>query len=523
VRLGAELARQGQIDEGITELEWAYQLNPDDNRVVEALVRQYLDTGKNAQALSLAQAHLDRRPDQALPHVLLGMVHVSLKDKDAAEKAFQQALSIDPGAAAAHNGLAVLATQNKELKVAERYYRQALEYRPGDNQTVLNLITLKRMQGDKNAIGEILEEAIAARPQATGFKLMLGRIYMEDGEVGKTLNILEGVEATTNTQNANVIGLRSEAQLAAGRFSEARRSLKELLDLAPETAAIHFYLAQVAQGLNERAIMREELNKASQIDAKYLPAKMALARMAVEDRQIDTAKTLMAELEGKVENDNEVFILTKAQLAELSNDLPTAITGYQKLFDINPGSGHLLRLTRAQWRHSGQATSLQNLQNWVRDHPDQTLVQHDLAQRYIALQRHEEAVDIYTAILKVDRDDALALNNLAGLLIDTRPTAALDYAQRVYTLMPEDPAVMDTLAEAMLAMKDVVGAQRMVDRALAKQPENPDFLYRKAQVHAAAGERNLAMEVLDGILGSDGQFTQRDRAGALRKRLNREN
>lgn len=488
IRLGNLLAGQGQVEASLLQLEQAYESEPDNGRVVETLVRQYLSAGENDKALAVAEKHLALNPNRPLPHALMGMVFMSLNDNEAAEEALQRALNIDPSATSIYNGLAALAIRGEELDTAEQHLRKALSYRPGDYQTVTNLVTLKRIQGKQADIANILEEAVDVEPRVE-FQLRLGRIYLDDNEPQRTLDLLSNVQGSNNTQKANLLGLRAEALLAVGQYSDARQALNELLVLAPKTAVVHFYLAQAAQGLNERVVMREELETATQLDANYLPAKIALARMAIEDRDIAVAKQWLAELEGQVKPDNADVTLIKAQLSELTNDLPAAITAYQRLFDRNPSASALLPLTRAQWRNGDKDIALTSLQSWTEANPRERLVKHDLALRYMALQRNDDAVATYTALIKNEPEDALALNNLASLLTVSKPKVALDYARRAYALFPEDPAAIDTLSGAMLANNDIVGAQRMIERALAKEPNNTAFLSRQEQIQRVSGQR----------------------------------
>jgi putative PEP-CTERM system TPR-repeat lipoprotein len=519
IRLGEELGRQGQVQSGLKALQEAYRLDPDNSRVVETLVRQYQRAGQPQQALNLAREHQQHHPDQALPHTLVGMVHVSLKDSDAAAKAFRRALSIDPATTSALNGLAILAIRNKQLDVAQQHYQTALDYKPGDYQTVMNLVTLKKMQGDQAGLGSVLEQAVSANPQAIELRVMLGRVYLAVGEAKRVIELLDGITATNRIQQGNLLGLRSEAQLAARRFGQAQISLSELAKLAPEDARVQFYLAQANEGLNDRAKMREHLNMAARFNPDYLPAKLALARGAVEDRETAKASKLLAELEGKIAADDVVYVMTKAQFAELNNNLPAAIADYKHLFDLSPNSANLLRLSRVQWRNGDKDSALKALQNWLAEHPGHLRVQHELAQRYISQQRIAEAIALYEDIIKSDADNALALNNLASLLVDSKPKAALAYAERTYALMPQDPAVMDTLAGAMLAVQDTSGAQRMVERSLARQPENPNFQYRHAQLYAAMAENAKALDLLTRILATEQPFSQRAKAQALREQL----
>lgn len=519
IRLGEELGRQGQVQSGLEALQEAYRLDPDNRRVVETLVRQYQRAGQPKQALSLALEHQQGHPDQALPHALVGMVHVSLKDSGAAAEAFHRALSIDPATTSALNGLAVLAIRNKQFDVAQQHYQTALSYKPGDYQTVMNLVTLKKMQGDQAGLGAVLEEAVSANPQAIELRVMLGRVYLGVGEATRVIELLDGITSANRVEQGNLLGLRSEAQLAARRFAQAQISLSQLAKLAPEDARVQFYLAQANEGLNDRAKMREHLNMAVRFDPDYLPAKLALARAAVEDEETDKASKLLAQLEGKIAPDDIVYVMTKAQFAELNNDLPAAIANYKNLFELSPNSANLLRLSRIQWRNGDKDSAQAALQNWLNEHPQHLRVQHELAQRHISQQRTDAAIDTYQVIIEIDEDNALALNNLASLLVDSKPEAALAYAERTFALMPQDPAVMDTLAGAMLAVQDTGGAQRMVERSLARQPQNPDFQYRQAQLYAAMAENAKALDLLNRILATEQPFSQRAKAQALRERL----
>jgi len=518
-RLGEELSRQGQMQSGLAALQEAYRLDPDNSRVVETLVRQYLSAGESEQALALAQQHQKNHPGEALPHALLGMVYVSLKDSDAGAKAFQRAISINPATTSAHNGMAVLAIRNKQFDAAEQHYQAALKHRPGDYQTVMNLITLKKMQGDLAGLGAVLEQALSVNPQATELRIMLGRVYLNVGEAGRVIDLLAGFESSNRIRQANILRLRAEAQLAAGQFRQALVSLTALAKLAPQDARVQLSLALANEGLNDRPQMREHINKSARIDPDYLPAKLSLARVAVEDKDLAKAESLLAELDSHAIAADPMYLLTKAQLAEAKNDLPAAIAAYQQLFDLVSSDTNLLHLTQAQWRNGDKETALKALQSWVQTHPGHRKAQHMLAQRYVSLQQTEPAITVYETLLQSDAEDALALNNLASLLIDTKPDAALAYAKRTYALMPQDPAVMDTLAEAMLAVQDTTGAERMVARSLAKQPQNPNFQYRQAQVFAAMGEKAQALNILSQLLATDRQFSQRGRAEALHQQL----
>ena len=95
--------------------------------------------------------------------------------------------------------------------------------------------------------------------------------------------------------------------------------------------------------------------------------------------------------------------------------------------------------------------------------------------------------------LEKEPGSANTLNNLAWLYATSpppyfKPEAALELALRAASLEP-DPTILDTLAEAYYANGQADQALKTIQRALLKQPHNPDyFLGQKKKFETALGE-----------------------------------
>jgi tetratricopeptide (TPR) repeat protein len=118
--------------------------------------------------------------------------------------------------------------------------------------------------------------------------------------------------------------------------------------------------------------------------------------------------------------------------------------------------------------------------------PENAALYEGLAMLYHQMEQHEAAIRTYEQILAIDPDRAVALNNLAWLLI-TAPEEhlqnhprALELAKRAVELEPT-PEFLDTLAEAYYVTGHVDEALRTIQKALSLATENRAYYERQLE------------------------------------------
>lgn len=108
-RRGVALIELDRTDEAERAAVEYLRLAPDDWHAHYTLARVLRTRrGRRTEALWHAERAVALAPDDADAHNLLGVVHRSLEDRDAAADAYRRALSIDPGHALARSNLALL-------------------------------------------------------------------------------------------------------------------------------------------------------------------------------------------------------------------------------------------------------------------------------------------------------------------------------------------------------------------------------------------------------------------------------
>jgi Flp pilus assembly protein TadD len=142
---------------------------------------------------------------------------------------------------------------------------------------------------------------------------------------------------------------------------------------------------------------------------------------------------------------------------------------------------------------------------------DPTFAPVHVAMGVLAERRGNKGVarDHYLNALNHDRDNVIALNNLAYILADNfgEDRQALDYAMRAYQLRSNDPRIMDTLGYILVKNERPQDALNLLQQAHTLLPEIPVVAIHLAQAKIALGDkaaaRALLEEVRDNTTGDD--------------------
>lgn len=121
-----------------------------------------------------------------------------------------------------------------------------------------------------------------------------------------------------------------------------------------------------------------------------------------------------------------------------------------------------------------------------------------LAVTYEQERRYAEANDAYRQILAHDRNDIIALNNLAYNIAarEGHPDEALPLATRASTLAKGNPTIDDTLGWVHHLLGNTEEALRLLAPAARALPQNADVQLHAAAAYAAAGRMEEAAKAL---------------------------
>ena len=173
----------------------------------------YLGEDQEEKAIARYEDLLEVNPNQAQPHMLLGIIYEKQKRYDKSEAHYRSALEVNPGFAATANNLAFyLANQNKEIDEALRLARMAKEKLPNSPYVMDTLGWVYYKKGlYGSAIGEF-SDCLARIPETPAVIYHLGMAYYKNGDAQKAGVELE--KALGLDENSN--GAAEARQVLAG-------------------------------------------------------------------------------------------------------------------------------------------------------------------------------------------------------------------------------------------------------------------------------------------------------------------
>jgi Flp pilus assembly protein TadD len=133
---------------------------------------------------------------------------------------------------------------------------------------------------------------------------------------------------------------------------------------------------------------------------------------------------------------------------------------------------------------------------WRASQPRDAFFVTHLAETAAQAGQRELAETHYRQALALAPDHVGVLNNLADLLVSSRPQEALTLAIRAATQAPAEPAVLDTLASAQAASGQLDAALSTQQRAVAFAPGDPRLRLHLGRLWLDKGNKDKAREQL---------------------------
>ena len=236
--LANALLLKGQIDEAIGQYQEAIRLNPDHAEAYYNLGTALLLKGQTDEAIRQFQEVLRLKPDHAEAHYNLGNVLGSKGQTDEAIRQFQEAIRLKPDHPLAHYNLGNAFLLKGQMDEAIRQYLEALRLNPNHAEAHYNLGTALGSKGQTDEAITQYQEAIRLNPGNADAHYNLGLALASKGQTEEAIRRFEGaLKVKPNYPEAhNHLGL---ALVRKGQTDEAIRQFQEALRLKPDYVAAH--------------------------------------------------------------------------------------------------------------------------------------------------------------------------------------------------------------------------------------------------------------------------------------------
>jgi putative PEP-CTERM system TPR-repeat lipoprotein len=541
--MGAALVRAGSLEEGLAYLERSVAATPNDVNARLDLAEAYLAAGRTAAArgllASLPEGSASER--SRLLTVIASTAgqprseaHAAIEGLAAANPAdsamlriagaylaadgeiarglelLRAAVSAGPRDVNARLALATIEGQSGNLPAAEQQLQAVLEIEPANQRAHLGLARLAMARGDLPGATRRLEQAIGSDPSAVEARLQLSRLALAQADAKRGRALLDQAAEAGGNQ-PRVLNAVGEALLRAGDAAAALERFSAAFAAGLPEAGVNAARAQVA--LERFSDARRTLAEVLRMRAGWPPAVELLAALDVRDGQVDDAVRRVEALRAS----NVRAPLVDEMLGDVrarAHQWPEADRAYGRALAADP-SGRVALKRFAARREGGLAGPAQPLEEWLAREPRDLLVRRALAESLQSGGRLAEAVAEFERVLEAAPRDVVALNNLAWVYYRQEDPRALGTARRAFELAPAVPEVADTYGWLLVESSEVAKGLPILENAARIKGEQAEIQYHLAVAYARSGQRERAVGTLEPLLERGGEFPARAAAERL--------
>jgi putative PEP-CTERM system TPR-repeat lipoprotein len=516
-QLGLTHLSMGNDQLGINELAKAASLDPNQQNADVLLVRVYLNHKEYDKALSAIEALEKKSHNTATTYTMRGSALLGKNDLANARKNFEQALTLDPTFFAAVASLAQLDLHDKKPQEARKRFERVLDKDKNNLQAMMTLAEMAAINKQEGDYINWLGKAAKAHPQAITPQAMLVRHYLSRNQAQKALSLANEV-VNANPDNPVALDLLGSAQLAMNDKSSAISTFSKMAQKADQSpdALVQLALAQISD--NKLSEARKTLQKALKLKPDHQPSLDALIKLDMKENQPDKALQLARQIQIQTpqsplgfEREGDIHLYQKHPAL--------AVKAFEQAMAKGVSSTGLIQLHRAYTLTNNTVAAEQKLGHWLQTHPNDLAVRAYAAESYTANGRNKEAIAQYQSILQQKPDNALLLNNLAGLYQREADSRARAVAEQAFKLAPDNPAIQDTLGWILVEQGQPKSGLPLLTKALAKVPDSASIRYHHAIALARSGATAQARNELKLLLGGGAQFAEAEAAQTALKAL----
>jgi tetratricopeptide (TPR) repeat protein len=351
---------------------------------------------------------------------------------------------------------------------AEGEWRDAVRLRPDMVEAHRALAGVAIHRSDAGALGQEADQIIALQPNAP------------DGYL-----------------------LRAVADINRKQFATADENIKLSLEKEPNNPSAYVQLGNLRMAQDQLAEAQKAYQQALDQDPNSTDALGGVLNVDQEQKQPDRAIAAVETQLAKYPKNVGFHIMLGALLVEQKKDLAGAEAEFKQASDLDPkNSEALVKLGMVQNARGNPDQALQTYLNGAKINPKEIAFYLLAGGIYESKQDWDHAKQQYQKVLEVQRDNPLASNNLAYVMLQQggNVDVAFAMAQTARQKLPENPSVADTLGWAFYNKHVYTSAINLFKEAVKKEPNSALFNYHLGLAYAKAGQAALARQQLDRLV-----------------------
>ncbi len=456
------------------EFRTAQTLEPSSEDVVMSLARLYAQDGNlDRSAALLASVPADQRTPRM--EFALGATYEQMKDRKRAIAAYRSASEMDPQDATITRALARALLMDNQLQPALDAFEKLHKADPQDVDALNRMTEIERRMGRYEAALATAKMALAKDPNSLEAGYNEGLLLDVLGRYDESIAVYQQMlDATSHANGAYT----NEEKANRSIFLERLAAVYHEDNKTDEAIATYQKLIAMGGDYAKRGYQGEV---ETYRDAKMFDQATAVCRKAVAENPNDRdLKLLLAWELGDTGKLDEGVSIARSLLNGSHSDLDV----YLQISQIEARQHH--------WKEAEEALEkAQPLATKTGEKANVLFQKGSIAEE----QKHlEQAEQDFHAVLELDPNNAITLNNLGFMLADktTRYTDALKYIRKAVDLEPMNGAYLDSLGWVYYKLGDYEPAEEYLRKAVERTATDPTVHDHLGDLYEKTGRIRLA-------------------------------
>ncbi|MCK4742927.1 MAG: tetratricopeptide repeat protein [Sulfuriflexus sp.] len=438
------------------------EIKPNSEAAQANLASLLLRNNLKAEALTAYDELIESSSDKQARFIQLGKKLLHEKNRQQVLEMMQQLVVRYSKVASAHFLLSSLAEQAGKFSLAESAIRQAIILKANWTAAQNQLARILHLQGNTLDAIAYLEKVLKDTPDNTVIRLSYARLLVDAKELDKARDEFERL-AVDAPENANILFALGILALQSENLEHAVKYFEQVKDKGRRGLEASYYLGQIAEQKENYSKAIVHYGRVSRGEYAF-DSQLRIVKILVKQGKVDLALATLDNVSIRGDAQLVSVILSKGDILRSEKRFSDAMKGYNKGLEKLPGNSDLLYARALMAERVGRIDILM--------------------------------VDLKT-ILKTEPNNAHALNALGYTLADNHTgklKEAFKYIKRALKLLPDDPAIIDSMGWIQYRLGNYKEALKHLTRAYDLN-DDAEIAAHLGEVLWALGEKVRASKV----------------------------
>jgi tetratricopeptide (TPR) repeat protein len=444
--------------------------------------------GRTAEAHKTIDETLAADPSQPRALLTKGQFFLVEKKTEEAIKQLKAAVVSDPRSVAAHSTLGSIYASRHEYDEATQEFTEVLKLNPRSIMAKFELAQLNLNRGLPAVAVDYARQAVAAKPDNLGLRVLLVRTL-----VGK------------------------------GELERAELELRPLLAQFGKESELHWLAGSIHLQRKHIPAARQSFERALSLNPDAVEPLDALVALDLQAGDVGHARGLVEQRLAKRPKDSALLVLM-SRVHGFAHEPEKAEAVLRKAIEVDPWNRQpyelLGQLYLSQQKLDGALAEFEEI---TRRDPKSVSSYTMIGMIHQSRRNNADAQKNYQKALDINPNAVVAANNLAWMYANQGGNLdiALQLAQVAKAQLPDQPDINDTLGWVYLKKELPQLAIPAFRVSVEKSPKNPTYNYHLGLAYSKSGDDTRARVALQTALALKSDFPDADDARRLLAALGR--